>query len=87
MNAPTASLSWASFRASMIGARLQQPAGTKGKMPAVIMMHGTGGIKYTGVYYAAALDGTEGAPPKTRVAINQFDSMEAAKSWRRLSTV
>ena len=41
----------------MIGARLQLPAGTKGKMPAVIMMHGTGGIKYSGVYYAAALNG------------------------------
>ena len=24
----------------------------------------------------------EGAPPKTRVAINQFDSMEAAQNWR-----
>jgi hypothetical protein len=38
----------------MIGARLQLPAGAKGKMPAVIMMHGTGGIRYSGVYYAAA---------------------------------
>ena len=41
----------------MIGARLQLPAGAKGKMPAVIMMHGTGGIRYSGVYYAAALNG------------------------------
>jgi hypothetical protein len=41
----------------MIGARLQLPAGTKGKMPAVIMMHGTGDIKYSGVYYVAALNG------------------------------
>jgi len=24
----------------------------------------------------------EGAPPKTRVALNQFDSMEAAQNWR-----
>ncbi len=24
----------------------------------------------------------EGAPPKTRIAINQFDSMEAAQNWR-----
>jgi uncharacterized protein (DUF1330 family) len=24
----------------------------------------------------------EGAPPKTRVSINQFDSMEAAQIWR-----
>jgi hypothetical protein len=41
----------------MIGARLQLPAGTKGKMPPVIMMHGTGDIKYSGVYYVAALNG------------------------------
>jgi uncharacterized protein len=38
----------------MIGARLQLPAEAKGKMPAVIMMHGTQGIRYSGVYYAAA---------------------------------
>ena len=36
----------------MLGARL-----VKGRMPAVIMMHGTGGIRYSGVYYAAALNG------------------------------
>jgi dienelactone hydrolase len=41
----------------MLGARLQLPAGITGKMPAVIMMHGTGGIRYSGVYYAAALNG------------------------------
>jgi dienelactone hydrolase len=41
----------------MIGARLQLPSDVKGKMPAVIMMHGTGGIRYSGVYYAAALNG------------------------------
>jgi len=41
----------------MIGARLQLPAGVKAKMPAVIMMHGTGGIRYSGVYYAASLNG------------------------------
>ena len=41
----------------MLGARLQIPAGARGKMPAVIMMHGTGGIRYSGVYYAAALNG------------------------------
>src|SRR5580698_3244324 len=41
----------------MLGARLQLPDGVKGKMPAVIMMHGTGGIRYSGVYYAAALNG------------------------------
>jgi dienelactone hydrolase len=41
----------------MLGARLQLPQGIKGKMPAVIMMHGTGGIRYSGVYYAAALNG------------------------------
>ena len=41
----------------LLGARLQLPAAAKGKMPAVIMMHGTGGIRYSGVYYAAALNG------------------------------
>ncbi len=41
----------------LIGARLQLPANVKSKMPAVIMMHGTGGIRYSGVYYAAALNG------------------------------
>ncbi|MBV9655141.1 MAG: hypothetical protein JOZ42_11325 [Acetobacteraceae bacterium] len=39
-----------------LGARLQLPADVHGKMPAVIMMHGTGGIRYSGVYYAAALN-------------------------------
>lgn len=41
----------------MLGARLQVPAEAHDKMPAVIMMHGTGGIRYSGVYYAAALNG------------------------------
>jgi dienelactone hydrolase len=41
----------------MLGARLQLPADVKGKMPAVILMHGTGGIRYSGVYDAAALNG------------------------------
>jgi dienelactone hydrolase len=40
----------------MLGARLQVPADAHSKMPAVIMMHGTGGIRYSGVYYAAALN-------------------------------
>jgi len=39
----------------MIGARLQSPAGAKRPLTAVIMMHGTGGVPYSGVYYAAAL--------------------------------
>jgi dienelactone hydrolase len=39
-----------------IGARLQLPTDAKEPMPAVIMMHGTGGIRYSGVYYAAALN-------------------------------
>ena len=43
----------------MLGARLQTPAGARGKMPAVIMMHGTGGIRYSGVSYAAALNGAD----------------------------
>src|SRR3984957_8916249 len=41
----------------MLGARLQFPTSEKGKMPAVSMMHGTGGIRYSGVYDAAALNG------------------------------
>jgi dienelactone hydrolase len=40
----------------MIGARLQLPDGIKTRMPAVIILHGTGGIRYSGVYYAAALN-------------------------------
>src|ERR1700722_2155834 len=43
-------------RTVMIGARLQLPDGIKAKMPAVIILHGTGGIRYSGVYYAAALN-------------------------------
>jgi dienelactone hydrolase len=39
-----------------LGARLQLPVEGNGKLPAVIMMHGTGGIRYSGVYYAAALN-------------------------------
>ncbi len=39
-----------------LGARLQLPVKVNGKLPAVIMMHGTGGIRYSGVYYAAALN-------------------------------
>lgn len=40
----------------MIGARLQVPLNTPGKVPAVILLHGTSGIRYSGVYYAAALN-------------------------------
>jgi uncharacterized protein len=40
----------------MIGARLQSPLGIATKVPAVILLHGTGGVRYTGVYYAAALN-------------------------------
>ena len=40
----------------MLGARLQIPTDVHGKVPAIIMMHGTGGIRYSGVYYAAALN-------------------------------
>jgi dienelactone hydrolase len=40
----------------IIGARLQLPDGIKARMPAVIILHGTGGIRYNGVYYAAALN-------------------------------
>ncbi|MGF6917980.1 dienelactone hydrolase family protein [Paraburkholderia sp. 40] len=40
----------------MIGARLQVPVNVSGKLPAVILMHGTSGLSYRGVYYAAALN-------------------------------
>ena len=40
----------------MIGARFQSPLGIGPKVPAVILLHGTGGVRYTGVYYAAALN-------------------------------
>ncbi len=43
-------------RTIILGARLQIPIGAKGKVPAVILMHGTGGIRYSGVYDAAALN-------------------------------
>src|ERR1700758_4769832 len=33
----------------MIGARLQSPLGIATKVPAVILLHGTGGVRYTGV--------------------------------------
>ncbi|MEX3853149.1 dienelactone hydrolase family protein [Paraburkholderia sp. BR10923] len=40
----------------MIAARLQIPLDVSGKLPAVILMHGTSGLSYRGVYYAAALN-------------------------------
>src|ERR1700730_3909763 len=40
----------------MIGTRLQLPLNANGKFPAVIMLHGTAGLSYNGVYYAAALN-------------------------------
>jgi dienelactone hydrolase len=40
----------------MIGSRLQLPLGVTGKLPAVILLHGTSGVSYRGVYYAAALN-------------------------------
>lgn len=40
----------------MIGSRFQVPLGATGKLPAVILMHGTSGLSYRGVYYAAALN-------------------------------
>jgi dienelactone hydrolase len=40
----------------MIGSRFQVPLGVTGKLPAVILMHGTSGVSYRGVYYAAALN-------------------------------
>jgi len=38
----------------MIGARFQLPLGMGSRVPAVIVLHGTAGVRYTGVYYAAA---------------------------------
>ena len=43
-------------RTIMIGARFQVPLARTGKFPAVIMLHGTSGLSYQGVYYAAALN-------------------------------
>jgi dienelactone hydrolase len=40
----------------MIGSRLQLPLGATGKLPAIILLHGTSGVSYRGVYYAAALN-------------------------------
>jgi uncharacterized protein len=40
-----------------IGARLQLPLNRTGKLPAVVILHGTSGLSYRGVYYAAALNG------------------------------
>src|ERR1700730_16590592 len=40
----------------MIGARLQLPFATNGKIPAVVILHGTAGLSYSGVYYAAELN-------------------------------
>jgi dienelactone hydrolase len=40
----------------MIGARLQLPFDANGKIPAVVILHGTAGLSYNGVYYAAALN-------------------------------
>ncbi|WP_426439667.1 dienelactone hydrolase family protein [Bradyrhizobium genosp. P] len=40
----------------MIGARLQEPANSTGRIPAVILLHGTVGVRYSGVYYATALN-------------------------------
>lgn len=41
----------------MIGARFQEPLQTTGKLPAVIVLHGTAGVRYVGAYYATALNG------------------------------
>lgn len=43
-------------KAIMIGARLQAPLNAVGKLPAVVIMHGTSGIRNNGIYYAAALN-------------------------------
>ena len=41
----------------LIGARFQEPLKATGKLPAVIIMHGTAGVRYVGAYYATALNG------------------------------
>jgi uncharacterized protein len=43
-------------RTIMIGTRFQVPLNIKGPLPAVIILHGTSGVSYRGVYYAAALN-------------------------------
>ena len=43
-------------RAITIGARFQVPLNVKGPLPAVIILHGTSGVSYRGVYYAVALN-------------------------------
>jgi len=43
-------------KAIQIGARLQVPLNVTVKVPAVIILHGTLGVAYTGVYYAEALN-------------------------------
>ena len=43
-------------RSIMIGARLQTPINAVGMFPAVIIMHGTAGVRNNGFYYAAALN-------------------------------
>ncbi len=40
----------------MIGARFQEPQNPTAKPPAVIILHGTAGVRYSGVYYATALN-------------------------------
>jgi dienelactone hydrolase len=40
----------------VIGARFQEPLKTTGKLPAVIILHGTAGVRYIGTYYATALN-------------------------------
>jgi hypothetical protein len=37
-----------------IGARFQVPLNVKGPLPAVIILHGTSGVSYRGVYYRDA---------------------------------
>ncbi|MFL9898814.1 hypothetical protein PQR71_11715 [Paraburkholderia fungorum] len=43
-------------RTITIGARFQVRLNVKGPLPAVIILHGTSGVSYRGIYYAAALN-------------------------------
>ena len=45
-----------SDKAIEIGGRLQVPLDVAGKVPAVVILHGTLGVAYTGIYYAEALN-------------------------------
>src|SRR5215831_14463939 len=48
-------ISW-NGKSILIGARLAVPLNAAGKIAAVIILHGTSGVRNSGIYYAAALN-------------------------------